>query len=64
MDRYGNSEIVQYLYFYPDQYRFDIRNEIDWAEDHVLLRDYFPVDIMDAESLSFSTTDYELVKLD
>ena len=45
MDRYGNSEIVQYLYFYPDQYRFDIRNEIDWAEDHVLLRDYFPVDI-------------------
>lgn len=42
---YGNSEIVQYLYFYPDQYRFDIRNEIDWAEDHVLLRGYFPVDI-------------------
>ncbi|MDD7219240.1 MAG: glycoside hydrolase family 38 C-terminal domain-containing protein, partial [Clostridia bacterium] len=42
---YGESQIVQYLYFYPDQYRFDIRNEVDWQEDHVLLRGYFPVDI-------------------
>ncbi|MGN0295308.1 MAG: alpha-mannosidase [Lachnospiraceae bacterium] len=48
---YGASEIVQYLYFYPDQYRFDIRNEIDWHENHVLLRDYFPVDIHTNEAV-------------
>lgn len=48
---YGKSQIVQYLYFYPDQYRFDIRNEVDWQEDHVLLRGYFPVDIHTNEAI-------------
>ena len=48
---YGASKIVQYLYFYPDQYRFDIKNEIDWHEDHILLRDYFPVDIHTNEAV-------------
>ncbi len=42
---YLDSVIVQYIYFYRDLYQIDIRNEIDWKEDHILLRDYFPVDI-------------------
>lgn len=43
--KYLDSTIVQYLYFYPELYRIDIRNEIDWKEKQILLRDYFPVDI-------------------
>ena len=42
---YLDSEITQYLYFYSDLYQIDIRNEIDWKEKQILLRDYFPVDI-------------------
>ncbi len=48
---YLESVIVQYLYFYPALYRIDIRNEIDWREHHVLLRDYFPVDIHATEAV-------------
>ncbi|MDK2807342.1 MAG: alpha-mannosidase [Clostridiales bacterium] len=42
---YLESTITQYLYFYPDLYRIDIRNEIDWRESQILVRDYLPVDI-------------------
>lgn len=42
---YLDSTIVQYLYFYADLYRIDIRNEIDWKEKQILVRGYFPVDI-------------------
>ena len=47
---YLTSSIVEYLYFYPDQYRFDIRFDIDWKEDHIVLRDLFPVDIHSSET--------------
>jgi alpha-mannosidase len=42
---YLDSKIVQYLYFYRDLPQIDIRNEIDWNEEQILVRDYFPVDI-------------------
>jgi alpha-mannosidase len=42
---YLDSTIVQYLYFYRDLPQIDIRNEIDWKEEQILVRDYFPVEI-------------------
>ncbi|MCI8682277.1 MAG: alpha-mannosidase [Lachnospiraceae bacterium] len=48
---YLDSKIVQYLYFYQDLYRIDIRNEIDWKEEQILVRDYFPVDIHTDEAV-------------
>lgn len=48
---YLDSKIVQYLYFYWDLYRIDIRNEIDWKEAQILVRDYFPVDIHTNEAV-------------
>ncbi len=48
---YLDSKIVQYLYFYRDLYRIDIRNEIDWKEAQILVRDYFPVDIHTDEAV-------------
>ena len=47
---YLNSSIVEYLYFYPDQYRFDVRFDIDWKENHIVLRALFPVDIHSSET--------------
>ncbi|MBE5858695.1 MAG: alpha-mannosidase [Butyrivibrio sp.] len=48
--KYLDSTLVQYMYFYRDLYRFDIRHEIDWKENHILLRGYFPVDIHATEA--------------
>lgn len=48
---YLDSKIAQYLYFYKDLYRIDIRNEIDWKEEQILVRDYFPVDIHTEEAV-------------
>ncbi len=48
--KYLSSVVIQYLYFYNDLYRIDIRNEIDWKEDQILLRDYFPVDVNCSEA--------------
>lgn len=42
---YLNSVIDQYLYFYRDLARIDIRNEIDWKEKQILMRVYYPVDV-------------------
>ncbi|MCR5272430.1 MAG: alpha-mannosidase [Lachnospiraceae bacterium] len=47
---YLSSKLVQYIYFYRDLYRFDIRNEIDWKEKNILLRSYFPMDIHATEA--------------
>lgn len=47
---YLSSTIVQYLYFYQDMYSIDIRNEIDWKESQILIRDYFPVDVNTSEA--------------
>lgn len=48
---YLSSVIVQYIYFYRDMYQIDIRNEIDWKEKQILLRDYFPVDVHTNEAV-------------
>lgn len=48
---YLDSTIVQYLYFYRELYQIDIRNEIDWKQEQILLRDYFPVDIHTNEAV-------------
>ena len=42
---YLDSEIVQYISIYRDIPRIDIRNEIDWKEHLIFLKDYFPVDV-------------------
>ena len=47
---YLDSVITQYLYFYQDLYQIDIRNEIDWKEKQILVRDYFPVDVHASEA--------------
>lgn len=47
---YLDSTIIQYLYFYQDLYQIDIRNEIDWKEKQILVRDYFPVDVHASEA--------------
>ena len=47
---YLGSVIVQYVYFYRDLYRIDIRNEIDWKEKNILLRCYYPVDVHASEA--------------
>lgn len=48
--KYLSSVIVQHLYFYPDKARFDIKNEVDWKEKQILLKDWFPVDIHTSEA--------------
>lgn len=48
--RYLSSFIRQHLYFYPNKARFDIKNEIDWKEKQILLKDLFPVDIHTEEA--------------
>ena len=48
--KYLSSVIEQYIYFYKDLRRIDIRNEIDWKEDQILLRDYFPVDVNSSQA--------------
>lgn len=42
---YLDSTMEQYLYFYRDLPRIDIRNEIDWREKQILMRAYYPVDV-------------------
>lgn len=42
---YLDSVIVQYVSLYRDLPRIDIRNEIDWKEHQIFLKNYFPVDV-------------------
>ncbi|MDD6484486.1 MAG: alpha-mannosidase [Clostridiales bacterium] len=42
---YLNSRIVQTIYLYENSRRIDFENNIDWHEEHVLLKAAFPVDI-------------------
>ena len=39
------SVIVQYVSVYADIPRIDIRNEIDWREHQLMLKDHFPVEV-------------------
>lgn len=43
--RYLSSVIVQYISIYRDIPRIDIRNEIDWKQHMILLKDHFPIDV-------------------
>lgn len=49
--KYLNSTIVQKIWLYADDIgRIDIENEIDWKENHKLLKAVFPVDIHASEA--------------
>lgn len=43
--KYLDSLICQYIYIYNGSKRIDIKNEIDWKEDHIFVKSLFPVDI-------------------
>jgi len=43
--KYYNSEIVQSIYMYGSSKRIDFETEIEWHEEHVLLKAAFPFDI-------------------
>lgn len=43
--KYKNSTIVQDILLTQGSKRIDFKTEVDWREDHVLLRAAFPVDI-------------------
>ena len=43
--KYLESTIVQYISIYRDLDRIDIRNEIDWKQHLIMLKDHFPVDV-------------------
>ena len=43
--RYLESSITQTVTLYRDIPRIDIRNQIDWKEKQIFLKDLFPVDI-------------------
>lgn len=42
---YLESKIVQYISIYSALPRIDIRNEIDWKQHQILLKDHFPIDV-------------------
>ncbi|MFV0412112.1 MAG: alpha-mannosidase [Oscillospiraceae bacterium] len=41
-----NSPMVQHMVLYPHTRRIDFETEIDWKEQHLLLKVAFPVDVM------------------
>lgn len=43
--RYLSSTIEQYITIYSDIPRIDIRNEIDWKEHLIMMKDLFPIDV-------------------
>ncbi len=42
---YLDSTICQEIYLYADSPRVEIRNVIDWKEDHIFMKALFPVDV-------------------
>ncbi len=52
--KYLDSTITQYIFLYHDSRRIDIKTEVDWKQDHILLKALFPVDIHSNEA------DYEI----
>lgn len=48
--KYLDSRIQQDLIFYPQIDRIDLQYQIDWREEQILLRNYFPVNIHAAEA--------------
>lgn len=47
---YQRSAIVQRIYLYENSRRIDFETEVDWAEDHVVLKAAFPLDIHASEA--------------
>ena len=43
--KYLESTIVQFISIYADLDRIDIRNEIDWKQHLIMMKDHFPVDV-------------------
>jgi alpha-mannosidase len=48
--QYLTSTITQYIYIYQDSPRIEVKNEIDWKENHLLLKALLPVDIHTSEA--------------
>lgn len=48
--QYLDSSITQYIYLYEDSPRIEVKNEIDWKENHLLLKALLPVDIHASEA--------------
>jgi alpha-mannosidase len=42
---YLNSVITQYIYMYHNDCKIEVKNVIDWKENHVFVKALFPVDI-------------------
>lgn len=49
--KYLDSTICQEIFLYRDSARVDIRNVIDWKEDHIFMKALFPVDIHTDEAV-------------
>ncbi len=43
--KFLNSTITQKIWMYPHCRRVDFETDIDWKEDHLLLKAFFPVDV-------------------
>lgn len=43
--KFYDSTIVQTILVYDKQRRIDVKNEIDWNQEHVLLKAFFPVNV-------------------
>ena len=50
--KYGKSTIVQKIYLYENVRKIDFETEIDWHEEHVLLKTAFPLNVH-AEKATF-----------
>lgn len=48
---YLKSQITQFIYLSRDEARIDVKNVIDWKEEHVLVKALFPVDIHSSEAV-------------
>jgi alpha-mannosidase len=48
--KYLNSIVEQRLCFYPNTARIDIQNDIEWKQQHLLLKAAFPVDVFADEA--------------
>lgn len=43
--KYLDSVLTQWIYMYPDSRRIDMKYRVDWKENHILLKTWFPADV-------------------
>ena len=48
--RFGKSTFVQYIYLYDEIERIDFETEVDWQEEHMLLKAVFPFNLHATEA--------------